>query len=93
MNLGRLLDLAGPRPGARSVSCAASSGYGRRFALGPARGYLLALGVAGQTLDHAHGFPLRLVAPERRGFEWVKWVARVEVLAESELLQPPVPLQ
>ncbi|MHB1132214.1 MAG: molybdopterin-dependent oxidoreductase [Chloroflexota bacterium] len=93
VGLGKLLDLAVLKPGARSVSCAAGSGYGRRFALAPARGYLLALGVAGQTLDHAHGFPLRLVAPERRGFEWVKWLARIEVHADSELLQPPVPLQ
>jgi DMSO/TMAO reductase YedYZ molybdopterin-dependent catalytic subunit len=40
---------------------------------------LLATGVAGQPLPLANGAPCRLVAPDRRGLEWVKWVTRVEV--------------
>jgi DMSO/TMAO reductase YedYZ molybdopterin-dependent catalytic subunit len=27
---------------------------------------------------------LRLVAPGHRGFEWVKWITRVEVLTASD---------
>jgi len=35
-------------------------------------------------ISHEHGYPLRLVAPGRRGFEWVKWITRVEVLTEPD---------
>ncbi len=33
---------------------------------------LLATHIGEEPLSHEHGFPLRLVAPCRRGFEWVK---------------------
>jgi DMSO/TMAO reductase YedYZ molybdopterin-dependent catalytic subunit len=39
---------------------------------------LLASRVGGQPLAAGHGAPIRLVAPGRRGFWWVTWVARVE---------------
>lgn len=40
---------------------------------------LLATHVAGQPLPAANGAPLRLVAPRRRGLDWVKWIAEIEV--------------
>lgn len=40
---------------------------------------LLATHVAGEVLPAANGAPLRLVAPRRRGLDWVKWVTEVEV--------------
>jgi len=40
---------------------------------------LLATGVAGQDLPAANGAPCRLVVPTRRGLDWVKWVAQIEV--------------
>jgi hypothetical protein len=89
----RLLDMAGVRPEARSVTFEATSGYGRRFSIQEAASLLLATRVAGEVLSHSHGFPARLVAPEHRGFEWVKWVTRIEVNETPEYLQPPVPLQ
>lgn len=42
---------------------------------------LLAWGCAGSDLPAANGAPLRLVAPNRRGVDWVKWVADIEVVA------------
>jgi DMSO/TMAO reductase YedYZ molybdopterin-dependent catalytic subunit len=44
-------------------------------------------------LSHGHGSPARLVAPGKRGFEWVKWVDHIEVNETSKWLQPPLPLQ
>jgi hypothetical protein len=89
----RLLDMAGVQESARSITFVAVSGYGRRFSVAEARSYLLATQVAGQPLSHGHGFPLRLVAPGRRGFEWVKWVTHLRVNETSKLWQPPLPLQ
>jgi hypothetical protein len=40
---------------------------------------LLALGMNGQPLSLDHGFPCRLVAPDRPGVSQTKWVARLEV--------------
>jgi DMSO/TMAO reductase YedYZ molybdopterin-dependent catalytic subunit len=44
-----------------------------------AREALLATSVADAPLPHGNGAPCRLVAPDRRGLEWVKWVGQVEV--------------
>jgi hypothetical protein len=40
---------------------------------------LLAMTVAGQPLPAANGAPCRLVAPTRRGLDWIKWVTEVRV--------------
>jgi DMSO/TMAO reductase YedYZ molybdopterin-dependent catalytic subunit len=93
VNVQRLLQICGVRPGARSILVEAVSGYSRRFPLAEADQLLLALAVGGRPLDHGHGFPARLVAPGYRGFAWVKWVTRIEVSEVSPLWQPPVPLQ
>jgi hypothetical protein len=91
--LAHLLDLAGVSDEAASITVEAVSGYSRRFQLETARGYLLGLEVAENPLIHGHGFPVRLVAPGQRGFNWVKWVTRIRVNTSSHLWQPPVPLQ
>jgi len=91
--LGRLLDAASPTQGATSVKLTSSTGYYRRFSMEEARRYLLATHVGDESLSHGHGFPLRLVAPGKRGFEWVKWVERIEVDSRPKWLQPPLPLQ
>jgi DMSO/TMAO reductase YedYZ molybdopterin-dependent catalytic subunit len=77
--LGRLLDEAGVEPGARHVRVISRTGYRWSFGLHDARTLLLATHVGGEPLAHGHGAPCRLVAPGRRGFQWVKWVERVEV--------------
>jgi len=40
---------------------------------------LLATHVQGEPLSPAHGYPLRLVVPGRRGFLWIKWVSELVV--------------
>jgi DMSO/TMAO reductase YedYZ molybdopterin-dependent catalytic subunit len=90
--LGDLLDEAGVIEAGESVSVESVTGYGRRFSLGDARRLVLATQCAGRPLPHGHGFPARLVVPDRRGYDWVKWVTRIRVLDSSHLLQPPLPL-
>jgi DMSO/TMAO reductase YedYZ molybdopterin-dependent catalytic subunit len=41
---------------------------------------LLALSLNGQTLALDHGFPARIIAPNRPGVLQTKWVERLEVL-------------
>ena len=91
--VARLLRMASPGPQARSVTFTSVTGYYRRFSVEEAERYLLATHVGGRPLSHGHGFPVRLVAPGKRGFEWVKWVVEIEVNDTPKWLQPPIPLQ
>ena len=79
-------------PTARSVTVRSATGYYRRFPLDDIDSWLLATHVAGAPLSAGHGAPLRLVAPTRRGFEWVKWVSAIELSSLPALAQPPLPL-
>ena len=63
------------------------TGYRWSLPLSEAEDALLATHVGGEPLSHGHGGPARLVAPGRRGFQWVKWVTRVEVRAERDPAQ------
>lgn len=48
-----------------------------------ARRSLLATEVAGRPLLPGNGAPCRLVVPDRRGLDWVKWVAEVSLAGSS----------
>ncbi|WP_425954585.1 molybdopterin-dependent oxidoreductase [Xylanimonas sp. McL0601] len=80
------------RGGANSVLVHSVTGYWIRFPVDEIDELLLATSVGGEPLAPRHGYPLRLVAPSRRGFWWVKWVDRVEVQAAPAWWQPPFPL-
>jgi DMSO/TMAO reductase YedYZ molybdopterin-dependent catalytic subunit len=79
MRLGRLIDAASPHASARHVRVVSRTGYRWSFSLDDARRLLLATHVGDEPLSHEHGAPARLVVPGRRGFEWVKWVDRLEL--------------
>lgn len=87
-----LRELLGAAPGRRIVVTSVT-GYRRAFPLAHADRLLLALDVAGRPLSAGHGAPARLVAPGRRGFWWVKWVARVAVDDALPWAQAPFPAQ
>ena len=77
--LGAVLDAAAVDPRARLVTVRSITGWYARLPLSEARAAMLATGVAGRPLADGNGAPCRLVAPDRRGLEWVKWVTRIEV--------------
>ena len=79
VRLARLLEQAGPLPEASHVRVISHTGYRWSFELRDAGGLLLATSVGAEPLSHEHGAPARLVAPGRRGFQWIKWVVRVEL--------------
>jgi DMSO/TMAO reductase YedYZ molybdopterin-dependent catalytic subunit len=87
VRVGRLIDEAGLAldAGDAHVRVVSHTGYRWGFALADARGLLLATHVGGEPLSHGHGAPCRLVVPGHRGFQWVKWVTRVEVHADADL--------
>jgi DMSO/TMAO reductase YedYZ molybdopterin-dependent catalytic subunit len=82
--IGRLLDSVVLHPDARYVSFISVTSYRWSLPLEEARAALLATHSGSDPLSHEHGFPLRLVAPGHRGFQWVKWITRVEVLTEPD---------
>ena len=79
IRLERLLARAGVRPGASHVRVISHTGYRWTWSLQDARKLLLATHVGGEPLSHDHGAPVRLVAPDHRGFQWIKWVTRLEL--------------
>ena len=95
VRLDRLLaeHLPGPLPPDGSVDVVSVTGYRRRLPLRDAEHLLLATSAAGRPLSAGHGAPVRLVAPGRRGFGWVKWVTRIDVVDAPWWLQPPFPLR
>ena len=67
------------------------TGYWIRFPVRDLDHLLLATTVNGEPLRPGHGYPVRMVAPGRRGFWWVKWVDRVELTTTPWWWQPPFP--
>lgn len=80
-----LLELAGAAPGAEAmVHAMHRSARQRRAPLNSKHASdpdtLLALEVNGEALAADHGFPVRLIGPNRPGVHQTKWVGRLEVL-------------
>jgi DMSO/TMAO reductase YedYZ molybdopterin-dependent catalytic subunit len=77
--LERVLSQARPLGTATHLRVISHTGYRWGFELSELDDLLLATHVGDEELVHGHGAPLRLVARNRRGFQWVKWVARIEL--------------
>lgn len=74
-----LLDAAGLRRDATRVEVASVTGWAAALNVEEVRRTFLATGVAGSALPLANGAPCRLVVPDRRGLDWVKWVGEIRV--------------
>lgn len=78
--------------GAASVEVISVTGYRRRFPAEEADALWLATAYQGEPLRAGHGAPVRLLAPHRRGFWWVKWVESVTLSDIPAWGQSPFPL-
>ncbi|WP_413229304.1 molybdopterin-dependent oxidoreductase [Goekera deserti] len=85
---------ADPRRRRRSPERAGAvrDGLRHRFPLDDLDRLLLATDAGDAPLAARHGAPVRLVAPGRRGFWWVKWVTSVELSDRPPWWQSPFPL-
>jgi len=87
VRVGDLVASAGVDDEARYVRFVSVTGYRWSLPIEEARDALLATHVGDERLTHGHGAPARLVAPGRRGFQWVKWVERIEVRRRGDPAQ------
>ena len=81
-----LLEEAGVRPGANTVIFYAEDGYSSSLPLAyiEERDILLAYAMNNVTLPADRGFPFQVVAEDRWGYKWVKWVTRIEVSGDAD---------
>jgi DMSO/TMAO reductase YedYZ molybdopterin-dependent catalytic subunit len=77
--LRSILDAAGADATVPFVKVRSVTGWDVSLERGELDGALLATHVAGARLPAANGAPCRLVAPGRRGLDWIKWVTTIEV--------------
>jgi DMSO/TMAO reductase YedYZ molybdopterin-dependent catalytic subunit len=66
--------------GAGMAEVVAVTGHRWAFPLADLNAMLLATHVGDEPISPGHGAPVRLIAPGRRGMQWVKWVSRIEIL-------------
>ena len=76
-----LLNRSGLRPGASYVLFSSADGYSTTLPLDYLRQnrILLAYGLNDITLPSDRGFPLQLVAKNKYGYKWAKWITSIEV--------------
>jgi DMSO/TMAO reductase YedYZ molybdopterin-dependent catalytic subunit len=87
VRVGDLLDDAAATEAAAYVRFVSVTGYRWSLPIEEAGDALLATHVGPDRLSHGHGAPLRLVAPGRRGFQWVKWIERIDVRRRGDPAQ------
>lgn len=87
VRLDHILDVAGRR----SIVVTSATGYARRFPAADLPKLWLVTRVGGEPLSPGHGFPARIVAPDRRGFWWVKWVVEIRTSNVPWWVQLPFP--
>jgi len=81
-----ILDASGVQPEARSVIFRAVDGYSTSF---PVQYFydndiLLAYAMNGAPLRPERGFPFQVVAEQKWGYKWCKWVSEIELSAEED---------
>ena len=77
--LRAVLAHAGASGGAARIDIVSVTGWRTTLDAAAIDQCLLAWAEGGRPIAVEHGAPLRLVAPDHRGLEWVKWIDRIEV--------------
>lgn len=78
--LRAVLEAAGGARVRRSILVRSTTGWATSLGRTDVERAMLATGVARGRLPIGNGAPCRLVVPDRRGLDWVKWVAEIEVV-------------
>lgn len=79
--LTALIDEAGAKPAANTIIFKSADGYSTSLPLAYIRekNILLAFRMNGLTLPKARGFPFQVVAEDKWGYKWAKWVTSFEL--------------
>ena len=79
--LSRLFDDVVPLASANTVIFHAADGYTTSLSLATIleRELIVADKINGMTLPQERGFPLQLVAQDKLGYKWAKWIVRIEL--------------
>jgi DMSO/TMAO reductase YedYZ molybdopterin-dependent catalytic subunit len=82
-----LLDEAGFDPGAQTVRFYAKDGYSTSFPLSYIldSNVMMAYAMNNVTIPPERGYPFQLVAEDKWGYKWIKWITRIEVSDDPTL--------
>lgn len=80
-----LVDRAGPQAGANTVVFRAADGYSTSLPLDYVRDrrILLAYRMNGVELPRERGFPFQVIAEDRWGYKWCRWVTDIELSKDA----------
>ena len=75
-----IIEQVGPKDSVQEIVFKCADGYSTSITLEEAQqeGVQLCYRVNGETLLPKHGYPLRLVLPEKYGMKWAKWITEIE---------------
>jgi DMSO/TMAO reductase YedYZ molybdopterin-dependent catalytic subunit len=81
IRISDLLGTAGVKPEANTVIFYAYDGYSTSLPLDyiEKNDILLAYGMNNVTLPEDRGYPFQLVAEDKWGYKWIKWVTKIEL--------------
>jgi len=79
--LATLIETAQPAPEANTVIFHAADGYTTSLPLAFVleRNLIITDRINGITLPPANGFPFQLVAEDKWGYKWIRWLTRIEL--------------
>lgn len=82
-----LLNISGLKPDAAYVIFYSSDGYSTGLSLSyiTEKNILMAYGINDITLPPERGFPFQVVADQKYGYKWAKWITGIEIVNTEKL--------